>query len=99
MASVEPSEIIADLRRRAQRLLDAACAIEEAYPENKAEKPQENGKDDRRTQLIEYLKAHGPTKRADLIVKSGIPAGTLASLLRDEAFKQVKRGVWRLRKP
>src|SRR5262249_29765164 len=37
--------------------------------------------DDRKKQLIEYLRPKGPTHRGEIIDETGIPPGTLANLL------------------
>lgn len=100
MGSVEPAEMIADLRRRAQCLLDAARTIEEAYGLKTTEKPQENESNgsvalaDRRQQLIAYLRKNGPTKRAKIVHDTGIPVGTVSALVKDPVFYAERHGVW-----
>jgi hypothetical protein len=98
MVPLDPAAMVADLRIRAKKLLDAAAAIEEAYGSRNTGKTRENGRGGRRTQLIEYLREHGPMKRTELIANSGVPAGTIAHLLRDgEAFEPDGNGGWRVK--
>lgn len=45
--------------------------------------------------LVEFLKVNGPTLWGDILSKSGIPKGTLSSLIRDEeTFMRHEGGTW-----
>jgi hypothetical protein len=46
--------------------------------------------------LIAFLREQGPTARAEIVAKTGIPSGSLSELLRDKEFKTSERGVWAL---
>jgi hypothetical protein len=49
----------------------------------------------RRQQIAAFFRANGPMLRKDLIQKSGIPEGTVASNLNDKtAFHQLEDGRW-----
>lgn len=50
----------------------------------------------RRMQLIDYLREHGPKKRAEIIEETGMPVGTVAYLLNGEEFTHDSKGRWSL---
>lgn len=111
MVTVDPTTMVADLRRRAQKLLDAAASIEEAYGLSKSNNvsvnhprseqadtaivtPAAPGK--RRTELIQFLREHGPKRRSEIKLSSGIPVGTISHVLKDgSAFERLEDGTWR----
>jgi hypothetical protein len=51
--------------------------------------------DDRKKQLLDYLRQKGPAHRGEIISDTGIPPGTLANLLQQSEFENVSRGVWK----
>lgn len=53
------------------------------------------GKPDRFSQLVRFLTAHGPMLRKDILMRSGIPEGTIAYLLSTYTnFVQQPDGRW-----
>ena len=51
----------------------------------------------RKEQLGRFLLTHGPTSRADIVEKAGLPEGTVSYCLNDERFfEQVEGGNWNL---
>ena len=50
----------------------------------------------RREQLWQYLREKGPSSRAQLLLHTGIPPGTLSTLLNEDATEN-KDGLWRLK--
>lgn len=49
----------------------------------------------RKDTLVEFLKANGPTLWGGILSKSGIPKGTLSSLIKDEeTFMRHEDGTW-----
>jgi hypothetical protein len=109
----EPLEMIAELRRKAARLLEAAKVIEESFgisPQsqngngkttNHADKPTRRGpkKKNRVAELNEFLKANGPMRRKDIIEKCGIPAGTVNMLLKAPEYTRDEEGRWGVASP
>lgn len=49
-----------------------------------------------RKKLIEFLDEHGPSLRAEIVAKTGIPEGSLSKLLRGKEFEHLERGFWAL---
>jgi hypothetical protein len=49
--------------------------------------------------LIDFLREHGPSVRAEIANKTGIPPGSLSELLSSSEFEQLQRGFWGLKKP
>ena len=47
-----------------------------------------------RETLVQFLRERGPTARAEIVAKTGIPSGSLSELLRDDEFASPARGVW-----
>jgi hypothetical protein len=108
--STDPKVMAADLRQKAQRLLDAAKAIEETYGIAISDEPSTNGSSgvpngteakrrgpkskNRLQQLIDFFKGHGPMKRKDLFEQCDIPAGTLSMLLAGPDFTKQDDGRW-----
>lgn len=107
---LDPMTMIADLRRRAQKLLNAAEAIEEAYGTRQisaglgvVEHNRSATVDmtmpvlpgERKQQLIKFLMEQGPKRRSEIKISSGIPVGTISNLLKDDsAFEKLPDGRW-----
>ena len=56
------------------------------------------GEKTRKEQLTEFLKAHGPKTRMEIINQTGIPAGTVSFCLKDKQFAKNGEGKWHLAK-
>ena len=57
-------------------------------------------KSNRRDQLVAFISEHGPMKRSELIMKAGLPKGTVSGLLLDKGvFKNLGHGMWGLQGP
>ena len=51
----------------------------------------------RKEQLAQFLLTHGPTSRVDIVLKAGLPEGTVSYCLNDERFfEQVEGRNWNL---
>jgi hypothetical protein len=55
-----------------------------------------NGNQTRVHQLRNFLIAHGPSKRAEIIARAGMPKGTIASLLNRDEFVRRSDGKWQV---
>lgn len=51
----------------------------------------------RKMELVKFLVAHGPSKRAKINAESGIPVGTVANLLNGNDFVRRSDGTWDVR--
>lgn len=52
-----------------------------------------------KNKLIDFLTKHGPATRPQMAAQTGIPIGTLSTLLStEEGFAQVERGLWTVAK-
>ena len=79
-----------------ERLLREMPAL--ALDDNEAKPPSEP-KMSRRDTIIEYLKRHGMARREDLVDNLGIPRGTVAGILKNDAtFEPMGEGRWMLRR-
>jgi len=106
----DPRTMADILRRKAQRLIEAAELIEEVHglnsnhraPETVSREPKSGNTKktgrpgNRLVQLIEFLKEYGPMARKDISVKSGIPIGTVHHLLGSSEFIKDSNGLWRV---
>ena len=53
---------------------------------------------DWRQKVVAYLESAGrPATRKEIIKATGVPPGSLSSVLRSGAFESAGRGLWRLR--
>ena len=48
----------------------------------------------RKDELVKFLVANGPSKRAKILAETGMPKGTVAFLLNDSAFVRRSDGTW-----
>jgi len=55
-----------------------------------------NGNQTRKDQLTKFLTDNGPSKRAKIIAESGMPRGTIASLLSKDGFVRRSDGKWQV---
>jgi hypothetical protein len=111
MSTLTPLDIANTLRLRAAELVRAAELIEREFsqePPASAGDPQVNGSartgrvyprrkraSSRESQLIAFLKAQGGCKFSAIVQESGLPAGTVTTLLRKSpAFVKDKNGLW-----
>jgi hypothetical protein len=53
----------------------------------------------RRIALQEYLARHGPASRADILLNTRMPPGTLSVLLNEPHVERGEDGLWRLKQP
>jgi hypothetical protein len=67
--------------------------IERLFPE-----PKRIPLSQHREKLIAFLKEKGPATRIQIAYATGIPEGSLSSLLKGREFEQVKRGFWGLKR-
>ena len=56
------------------------------------------GEKTRKEELADFLKAHGPKTRMEIINQTGIPAGTVSFCLKDKQFEKNEEGKWHLAK-
>ncbi len=56
------------------------------------------GEKTRKEELAEFLKAHGPKTRMEIVNQTGIPAGTVSFCLKDKQFAKNEEGKWNLAK-
>jgi hypothetical protein len=52
------------------------------------------GRVNRKDQVADYIRLHGPSSRPDIIAGTGIPVGTVAYVLNDKERFQARRGKW-----
>ena len=57
---------------------------------------RKTGEKPRREELADYLKAHGPKTRLEIVTQTGIPAGTVSFCLKDKRFAKNRDGKWHL---
>jgi hypothetical protein len=57
-----------------------------------------HGEPTRREQLVKFLNENGPSNRATIIEKSGIPEGTISNLLTKDGFVR-RSGKWHVSAP
>lgn len=112
--TTDPAAMASELRRKAERLIEAARAIEETYglvnsikmaePENSrvaVDSPSSRRgpkKKDRLSELIAFLQENGPLRRGDIVERSGIPPGTIGMILKEGIFTKNDDGTWGLKK-
>lgn len=53
---------------------------------------------DRKEQLVAFLRRHGPASRQAILDGTGIPAGSLGVVLKDDAFEKNDEGLWMIAK-
>lgn len=95
------------LRERATELMKAARKLNEAadilegmsLPNSEPIQSSRNGnrkrgKKTRKQQLKEFLLEHGPATWSDLLKQTGIPRGTLATLVGDKEIFDQNEGKW-----
>ena len=63
-------------------------------PRQGGRKSQSTKEQTRLEQLTEFVLANGPITRRDAKAMSGIPAGTVGTLLTQKNFQQMKDGKW-----
>jgi hypothetical protein len=51
----------------------------------------------RRAALLNFLMAHGPATRAQIVAATGIPAGSLSALLAEDEFASTQYGTWHVK--
>jgi hypothetical protein len=89
--------------RRLGRLIQAVLkeqAEKKAEPKEELlfPEPQRIPLSVQREKLVEFLKTNGKATRTQITYGTGIPPGSLSSLLKGKEFEQVKRGFWALKK-
>ena len=56
------------------------------------------GEKTRKEELADFLKAHGPKTRTEIVNETGIPPGTVSFCLKDKQFSKNGEGKWNLAK-
>ena len=90
---------IARLRELRKQLAEEFGIAQKAQV-SASQKPlfQKAGEKTRKEELVDFLKAHGPKTRVDIVNQTGIPAGTVSFCLRDNRFSKTEDGRWQLAK-
>jgi len=68
-------------------------------PRKPPRKAPNAGRSPRRRQLIDFLCTDGPTRRGEIVQKTGMPMGSVSYLLNDKkTFRRLDSGKWDVRK-
>ena len=85
-------------RRELEEIDATVQAIDRAVAQH-GYRPQRVPLSQRRQVLRDFLAAHQPATRADILAGTNIPAGTLSALLAEPEFSSSSHGLWGLTPP